>query len=270
MAGGAGDDSVRQSSEALERSGAQKFDSRGMSLDRIAGEDARDFTALGQGYIEHEVVTRHAGDFQQLRMQRVVGNRSFDGQRLPHELGGVDDLDCFLRRQAWSDQLAAAGETKHQVLLDKAEGDVQLGRHEAFVNVDGDAALCFSQPAMLGKRARIVVDDAIPGRDLFAQNGLDFGWGGFAMQPGGDEDGDTFDRDAGIVQTPKQGRKGQPVGSRPGDVANRDGRGLFPGRQGGQWLAADGVVKGPVERRGYIGQSRRGSALNQFVVGPGG
>jgi hypothetical protein len=50
-----------------------------MRLNRIAGKDARDFAALGQGYIENEVVPRHPGDFQQLRMQRVVGDRSLNG-----------------------------------------------------------------------------------------------------------------------------------------------------------------------------------------------
>ena len=46
------------------------------------------------------------------------------------------DLDGFLRGQARSDQLAPAGKAQHQVLLDEAEGDVQIGGHEALVDVD--------------------------------------------------------------------------------------------------------------------------------------
>jgi len=112
---------------------------------------------------------------------------------------------------------------------------VHFGRHEAFVNVDRDTALCFSQPAMLGKRPSIMIHDAVPGRDLFAQDGFDLGWGGFAVKSGGDEDRDSLDRDAGMVQAAEQGRQGQPVGGRPGDVANENagvagGSGGVPGK----------------------------------------
>jgi hypothetical protein len=97
---------------------------------------------------------------------------------------------------------------------------VQFGRHEAFVNVDRDTALCFSQPAMLGKRPGIMIDDAVPGRDLLAQDGFDFGRRGFAVKAGGDQDRDPLVRDTGFVQAPEQGREGEPVGGRPGNVAN--------------------------------------------------
>ena len=76
MAGGAGDDGICEPGQPFERRGAQELDPGSMRFHRIAGKDARDFAALGQGYVEHEIVTRHAGNFQQLGMQRIVGNRT--------------------------------------------------------------------------------------------------------------------------------------------------------------------------------------------------
>ena len=156
----------------------------------------------------------------------------------------MDDLDRLLRRQAWSHQLAAPGKPKHQVLLDEAQGDVQIGRHEAFVDVDRDTPLRLSQPAMFGQRPRIVIHHAVLRRDLWPQDGVDLVWRGFAVQSGRDQDRHALDRDAGLVQAPEQRRQRQPVGCRPGDIANRDGRSLLAGRQGRQRLAADGLVQG--------------------------
>ena len=67
------------------------------------------------------------------------------------------------------------------MLLDKAQGDVQIGGHEAFVDIDGNAAAGFPQPAMLFKRPCVMVDDAIFGRNFRPQNGMDLACGGGAM-----------------------------------------------------------------------------------------
>ena len=78
----------------------------------------------------------HAGDFEQLAMQRVVFDRALHGAGIAHELRAVQNLDRFLRRQARRDQLAAAGKAQHQVRLDKAQRDVQIGGNKALVDVD--------------------------------------------------------------------------------------------------------------------------------------
>ena len=92
--------------------------------------------------------------------------------RFAHEFGRVDDLDRLLRGQAGGHQLAATGKPEHQVLLDEAQGDVQVGRHEPLVDIDRDAPLRGSQPAMFGQHPGIVVDDPIFRCDLWSRGWL--------------------------------------------------------------------------------------------------
>ena len=70
-------------------------------------------------------------------------------------------LDSLLRGQARRDQLAAAGEAEHEMLLDEAERDVQIGVHEALVDIDRRAAGGRAERLMLGEGAGIVVHYAV-------------------------------------------------------------------------------------------------------------
>jgi hypothetical protein len=79
VAGGAGDDRVDGLVEAFQAGLLHERDAGGMRFDRVAGEDAGDFALLGEGHVEHEVVARHAGDLQQLGVQRIGGDGAFGG-----------------------------------------------------------------------------------------------------------------------------------------------------------------------------------------------
>jgi hypothetical protein len=174
--------------------------------------------------------------------------------RLAHEARRVDDLDGLLRGHAGSDELAAAAEAQHQVLLNEAEGDVQVGGHEALVDVDRRAAAGSAQVAMLGERLGVVADDAVLCRNLRADDGVDLVRRGAAMQAGSDEDGDALDRDAGLVQPLQHRRQRDAVGR--GRVMSQTlmAAVFLPAGQLQQRLGADGGIERRIERGALIGE----------------
>ena len=110
-----------------------------MRLFGVPGENAGDRTVASQRNVHHKIVPRHARDFQQFTVQRVILDRAFRRATVAHEPGAVQDFDGFLGRQAGGDQFPPAGESKHKVGLDEAERDVQARRHESLIDVYGGA-----------------------------------------------------------------------------------------------------------------------------------
>ncbi len=170
---------------------------------------------------------RHASDLQKLSVQRVLFNGAFGGHRLPHEARGVDDLDGLLRGEPRSDQLASTGEAEHQVLLDKAQGNVKVCRHEPFVDEDRRAALRRTQGAMVLEHLSVMVDDAVLGSDLRSENAVDLLRCSPSMQACSNQDRDTFHRNTSFVQALQQRGQGYAVWRRTGNVADRDRGGTF-------------------------------------------
>jgi len=265
-------------------------DAGGMGFDRVAGEDAGDFASLGwdllgpaflrpvllhafvlgQGHVEDKVVVRHARNLKQLVVQGIAGNRAFGSQGFADESRRVDDLDGLLRGQAGSDELASAAEAEHQVLLDESQRDMQIGGHETLVDVDRRAAAGCAQLAMGREILGVVADDAIFSRDLRPDDDFDFIFGGAAMQPGGDEDGDALDGNACPVKAFEQGRQGDPVGSGAGDIAEADGCGLLSRGKLAEPRRADGVIERCIKRGLLIVEGARGVAhddLGSEVIG---
>ena len=149
VAGAGGDYGVDGLVELFEHHFADEFDTGGVGLFRVAGEDTGDFTLAGEGDVEHKGVAGHAGDFLQFFVERVVGDGAFDRADITHEAGAVDDLDRFLSGEAGSDQFAAARIAEHQVGLDEAEGDAEVGRDEYFGDMDGDTGSGFAEVAVV-------------------------------------------------------------------------------------------------------------------------
>ena len=153
-------------------------------------------------------------------MQRIAGNRSFRGKRLAHEARRVNHLDRLLSGKARRHQLASAAEPQHQVLFNKSQRDVQIRRHEPFVDINRRSAARRSQVPVLRERARIVTDHAIGRRNLRPHDGADFLFRRSAMQPGRNRNGDAFRRDSRRMQPLQQGRQRLPVRRRAGDIAD--------------------------------------------------
>ena len=161
----------------------------------VSGEHAGDGAIAGQGDVQHEIVARHARDFEEFAMQRVVLDGALDGARVAHEFRTVQHLDGFLRGQTGGDQFPAARVAEHEVRLDEAERDVEIGRDEAFVDVHRRAGTGDAEVAMGREIARIVVDDTKGRGDFLAADLANFAFGGGAVEAGGDQDGDLFPRE---------------------------------------------------------------------------
>ena len=73
-------------------------------------------------------------------MQRVAGEVALDGQRVFHEPRAVEGADASAWRDAGSDHFAAARLAGHEVRLDQAGRDAQVGLDEAPVDPDRRAA----------------------------------------------------------------------------------------------------------------------------------
>ena len=84
--------------------------------------------------------------------------------------GPCQTLTVSRRRDAGADQLAPAGEAGHQVRLDQAGRDLQIGPDVARVDPDRHAARARAEERVLGELLAVMVLDAIVGGDLGADH----------------------------------------------------------------------------------------------------
>ena len=168
-------------------------------------------------------------------------------------------VSCAARPGAMS--LRPPEKPRHEVLLDEAEGDVQVGLNEFFLDEHRRAAPGRAQSRVRGKVAGEVVDDAILAGDALADDGLNFSRRCGPVQAGGDEDGDAFAGNSAGMEALKQRRKCGGVGRGAGDVADGDGRSFFAAGQFGKRRGADGVVQRVGQRRIHVGQRGSGARL---------
>src|SRR5450631_1872217 len=110
-----------------------------MGYDGVASKDSGDFALLSKGHIEDEVMARHASDLEEFGVQGVVVDRPFGSHGIAHEARRVNDLDRLLRGQTGCDEFTASRETEHEMLLDEAERNVQIGFHKALIYIDRGA-----------------------------------------------------------------------------------------------------------------------------------
>ncbi len=75
-------------------------------------------------------------------MQRIADQVALDGERILHEAGGMEGADGRVTGDAGRHHLAAAGPAGHEMRLDQAGGDAQIGLDEAPVDADRRAACC--------------------------------------------------------------------------------------------------------------------------------
>jgi hypothetical protein len=135
----------------------------------------------------------------------------------------MENFDGLLCSQAGSDELPAAGIAEHQVRLYKPEGNVQVCENKAFIDIDGGAGLSAAEVAMLQEFTREVVFHAVARGDVRTDDLVDLFGSGWAMETGGDEDGNALGRDVGLVEAGQERRKSPGIGSGPSDIADRNG-----------------------------------------------
>ena len=149
-------------------------------------------------------------------------------------------------------QLAPARESQHQVLFHKTKGDVEIGHHESLVNIDRRSpARCAKMP-MLSEVPRIMTNEAILRCNLGAEDHVQFFPCRLPMQPGCDQDRDSFHRDSCLMQASEQRRQGQSIRCGTRDVADGDRGGLLSECNPGKRPASDGMIERRVDGRGWV------------------
>ena len=150
--------------------------------------------------------------------------------RIFHETRGMEGADGFVVGDAGRDDLATAGPAGHEMRLDQAGRDAQIGFDEAAIELDRRSALRGdAEIDVIGVVARIVVLDSNPRHDpgVAHQFGKFFAnvW---PMQAGRDQNNDAVERNArgdqGFDDRPQE----EMVGHGPRDVANQDAGAFAP------------------------------------------
>src|SRR6185437_13586913 len=177
-------------------------------------------------------------------------------------------LDGLLSGNTGSNELAASREAKHEVLLNKTKGDVEVSGEEAFVNVDRGAAVGVAEVAMIRDGASIMVDNAIRACNLGTDDALDLVWCGIAVEAGGDEDRNAFDGNTRSVESAKKRRKGSGVGRGASYVAHGDGCRPLSSSEDRERGTSHRMVEGVIERLVGIAQGRCSMAFDGLIVEP--
>src|SRR5580698_6298834 len=268
MPGRAGNDRIGESGQLAEGCPAEEIDAGGVGLNRRAGKDTGDLAVLRQGDVEHKVMAGHRSHLEELVMEGILFKGTFGSHGLAHELRRMDDLNGLLGGNTGGNQLSSSGEAKHEVLLNKAEREVEIGREKALVDVDRGTSASVAKVAVIRDGASIMVDNAIPAGNLGTDDDIDLLGCSGAMKAGSDEDRDAFDGNTGAVQTTKKRGKGSRVWRGAGDVADGDGRSPLSLCEDRERWSGHRMINGVVERLIRIGQCRCSMAFDGLIVEP--
>ena len=109
--------------------------------------------------------------------------------------------------------LAASRKSQHQVRLDESQGQVEVGRYEALVDVNGRPVGRFPQPGMFREFARAVIKYPVAPSDLLPANFTHLLLAGRSVKAGGDKNGDTLARNPGGLEPRQTGGRTSRLGA---------------------------------------------------------
>ena len=130
----------------------------------VAGHDRRDPALAVERDVHDEVAAGHAGDLGVLFVDWVAIQDSAVGFGMLEQFRSMPALDRLERGHARADQLSAAGVAGHQMRLDQAGGDFQVGLHIAAVDPSGNPARRRADEGMFLEPGAEVVFDAVSPR----------------------------------------------------------------------------------------------------------
>ena len=212
--------------------------------------------------VDDEVAAGHPGDPGVFFVHRVALEDAAVGLGVLEELGAVPDLDRLQRGHARADQLAAAGIAGHQVRLDQAGGDLQVGPDVAAVDPAGHPARRRAEAACARRAAcrnglRPGSSPAISGAEHLDASRRRCWAGAGRWRPGSG----SARGDAGLAQDLEHRPEDRLVGHRPRDVADQDAGVFAPSGQLGAAAACRSALPEPRRRplRDHPRAGRRGS-----------
>ena len=217
--------------------------------------------------VESEIDAGGPGDREGLLMEGIAFENGVGRSRIGKHLFPVEFADRFERGQARTDAFPAAGETGHEMRLDKPRHQPEAGFDEPPVETDGRAG--GAPPGRRGQAgavAGLVILDPAAVDDVRAEHLPALGGRARAMHPGGDQDENIILGNSGRGDFPEKGRQEIPVGDGPGDVGNDDDD--LAGPAGAQRLSkgrgAEGASDG-IENEARRRRRRDGIAGNEEV-----
>jgi hypothetical protein len=213
-AGGRGDDDVGGAVEVGAHVPLHDAHPCGVRALEVAGEHAGELAAAVDRHVAEEVDADPPGDVEQLLMERVAlddagPERRFEHCRAVQAAHGVDP------RAARCHRFPSAREARHEVRLDQAGHDAEVGAEQPAIDPQLGAAAGATEMDVLARVARLVIADAIAPHDVGAGHRRQLVGGVGAMQPGRNEDLDPFGWHPRRLERGQQGRQHDPIRHRP-------------------------------------------------------
>ena len=241
---------------------------RQMAGDDFAEGDVDEVAILIDHRVERVEFADLAHDLELLLVQRIADEVALHGERIFHEARGMEGADCRVAGDAGRHHFAAAGPAGHEVRLDEAGGDAQIGLDEDPVDADRRAARRGrSQIDMIVRVARVMVQHAnVRHHPRIADDLGQFVAQIGPVQAGGDQDGDAVEGNAARDHGFDHRAQEQPVRHRPRDVADQNAGAASAARQVGQRSGIDRMIESMTDRRRVVGEfGQRGLADDRWV-----
>lgn len=241
IASGRSDDDIGQFGDGDADDVFDELDAFAPSVFHVAGADPSHLTFAVDTDVDDEVAAGHPGDACVFFVNGVAVDEAAVGFRVLEELRAVPNLDGLKGGDTGADHFAAAGVAGHQVRLDEAGGDFEIGLDITRVDPSGDTIRRRAKVGVLAEHFAVMVFDRVVVHDIRPHHFLHFGAFVGAVQPGGVEDQDSLTWDAGLFENMQNGGQNELVGNGTSDVANENARGFLAAGQFGKRRSADGI-----------------------------
>ena len=226
-----------------------------MAGDDLAEGDVDQVACLVDDGVERVDVADHADDLELLLVERIPGEVARTRKRVLHEPRVVEGADGVRVGNAGRDHFASAGIAGHEVGLDEAGGDLQVGLEETAVEFHRCAAGAGRAEV---EAIRVVAREMIFHSDMrqhprIADQLREFRALVGAMQAGRDENRDGRSGNARGDEVLDHRPQEKMVRHRPGDVADEDAGAPLSARERTQRRGAHRLVKRTANGAGRVG-----------------
>ena len=191
-------------------------------LDHIAGTGPGDAPLAVETDVDDEVAAGHERDAGVFLVDRVAVEDAAIRLRVLQKARAVPDLDGFEGGDSRADDLTATGVASHEVRLDQAGRDLEIGTEITAVEPNRHAIGRFAEVIVFLQHLAVVILNPVIGDDLRTEHLFQLGAFVGPVQAGGDENENILPRHALLLQRPQQGRQDELVRHRPRNVADKD------------------------------------------------
>ena len=242
---------------------AHDLDALQVALDAMAKVDKAHLALFIDDGIDRVGRPEKFEDFELATVQGVFDEVAVAGQGIGHELVVVESSDGLFTGHARSDDFATTGVAGHEVGFDQPDDDPQIGVDQMAIEQHrypiGWGLAQIDHPSQV---AGVVIFDADVVEDpLVADDFEHFFAQVWAVQAGGNQDGDLWVSHAGGIEFLDDPSENRTVGDRAGNVANHDADPRGSSRNFLERWACDPLAKRLADSaRGIVKQGHGGFA----------